>query len=71
MKTLTILGWRFTIERRAGVRMCLDAVQESRVLLKGAIGMASPLPPAVLMRRECLLVWRHRVPHAYGEWQLL
>lgn len=62
MKTLTILGWRFTIERRARVRMCLDAQQQYRFI--NDIGDS-------LVRRECLLVRGHESAHAYGEWQRL
>ena len=58
MKTLDIFGWRFTIERRARVRMCLDEVQQYN-FFNGK--------PSELMRRECLLVSGHEIPHAYGE----
>lgn len=62
MKTLNILGWRFTIERRARVRMCLDAVHQYRFINGNDDGLA---------RRECLLILNHGIPHAYGEWQRL
>ena len=71
MKTLNILGWRFTIERRARVRMCLDAEQEYRHTLKSNPDGSPAIDETLLHRRECLLVLNHGTPHAYGEWQRL